>query len=140
MENEGDGAADSSEQGSVADMLGALLIELGHKVRQAGVEGVHILTDEEVEHDQVRWYRTGWVEHARATDPRRPEAAGHPDSEDFPAAQGRLIRFPDQVSEGPSVGQEPQPLPIVSAGDANVRELMPHRPRPRSVRERGDDG
>ncbi|MGW3656297.1 hypothetical protein ACWD6R_11555 [Streptomyces sp. NPDC005151] len=47
-----------------------------------------------------------------------------------------------QLSEGPSVGQEPQPqlLPIVSAGDANVRELMPHRPWLRPARERSEEG
>ncbi|MFF3750091.1 hypothetical protein ACFYYH_06455 [Streptomyces sp. NPDC002018] len=174
MANEENGGAGSGQQDRVAMLLGALLIELGQKVQRAGVESVHILTDEDIERDQVLWYRTGWDEHARAADPRRPGAAGHPDTEDFPVPPGRLIRFPDQPSGGippePPLpprargyeygqrpGQEhgqaqqghgqaqgppherPSPFSGGGAGDADVRDLMPHRPRPRRAREHGDE-
>lgn len=167
MHNEGGGADGSSQQDSVARMLGALLIELGHKVQQAGVDGVHILSDEEVERDRLRWYRTGWDEHALAADPHRAGAVGHPDTERLPVPPGRLIRFPDPTPDGtppdprtpsrppsstapptspsaspsPSPAASSQPLPIVGAGEANVRDLMPHRPRHRTrpARERGDE-
>lgn len=167
MHNEGGGANGSSQQDGVARLLGALLIELGHKVQQAGVEGVRILSDEEVERDRLRWYRTGWDEHAHAADPHRPGAVGHPDTERLPVPPGRLIRFPDPPPDGtppdPHAPSRPpsstatspspapsssassspssQPLPIVGAGEANVRDLMPHRPRHRTrpSRERGDE-
>ncbi|MFJ1746087.1 hypothetical protein ACIOJD_07560 [Streptomyces sp. NPDC088116] len=179
MDNEGGGADVSSQQDGVARLLGALLIELGHKVQQAGVDGVHILSDEEVERDRLRWYRTGWDEHAHAADPHRAGAVGHPDTEHLPVPPGRLIRFPDPPPDGtppaprtpprppssttpapsrsaspsPSPSPSPppspsapsatssQPLPIVGAGEANVRDLMPHRPRHRTrpARERGDE-
>ncbi|MFJ1550197.1 hypothetical protein [Streptomyces sp. NPDC088246] len=122
----------------MAKLLGALLIELGHKVQEAGIDRVRILTDEEVEEDQVRWYRRGWEEHARAADPQGPEASSHPSTGDFSVQQGRLIQFPAQPGEGEQ--PQPHPLPIVGAGDAAVRDLMPHRPRSRPSRERGDDG
>ncbi|QIQ04683.1 hypothetical protein [Streptomyces liangshanensis] len=189
MGNEGDGGV-PVPQDRVAMLLGDLLIELGQKVQQAGVDGVRILTDEEVIRDQVRWYRTGWAEHARAADPAQPTAAGHPDMEDLPVPSGRLLRFPDQSADDASADVEPMPpapgtpgapdtaarphstapthphphpesrhepearcepevlpasqaqrLPIVGAGEANVRNLMPHRPRHRrATRERGDEG
>ncbi|MFJ2646399.1 hypothetical protein ACIO1C_06685 [Streptomyces sp. NPDC087420] len=189
MGNDGDGGV-PVPQDRLAMLLGDLLIELGQKVQQAGVDGVRILTDEEVIRDQVRWYRTGWAEHARAAGQAQPSAAGHPDMEDFPVPAGRLLRFPDQSADtepatpapdppGPSrasetpeardglarphsplpgdpesppgpespLGPESPPasqaqrLPLVGAGDANVRNLMPHRPRHRrAARERGDEG
>ncbi|MFJ1597733.1 hypothetical protein [Streptomyces sp. NPDC088261] len=200
MGNDGDGGV-PVPQDRLAMLLGDLLIELGQKVQQAGVDGVRILTDEEIIRDQVRWYRTGWAEHARAAGQTQPAAAGHPDMEDFPVPSGRLLRFPDQSTDtepatpaadtpGPSRASErpeapgtagtpgtpgtpgapeerdglarphsplpgdpesppgpesppasqTQRLPLVGAGDANVRNLMPHRPRHRrTARERGDE-
>ncbi|MEV3872529.1 hypothetical protein [Streptomyces sp. NPDC049906] len=117
--------------------MSLLLAELSEKVRQAGVEGVRILTEDEVQRDQLLWFRSGWEEHVRATEPEwaglgphpedRPEGppTGVPGEEPSPAAgPGQLLRFPG----GP--GQRSvHPLPIVGAGDASVRDLMPHRPR-----------
>ncbi|WP_328911026.1 hypothetical protein OG230_16755 [Streptomyces sp. NBC_00234] len=142
MENEGGVVGDPAEEERMARLVGALLIELGHKVQKAGAAGIRILTDEEAERDQVLWYRRGWEEHAHAADPQRAGMAGHPDAEGRPEAEGRttpsgrLIQFPDQ----PDGDDSPQPLPIVGAGDATVRELMPHRPRGRPARGHGDDG
>jgi hypothetical protein len=102
--------------------VGELLIGLGEKVRAAGPEAVRILTEEELQRQQLNWFRAGWEEHARATDPDHPTAPSphpghdsgrHPDSEDFPAqapaqaqaqapikahaqAHARLLRFPER--------------------------------------------
>lgn len=100
----GDGA------GRVAGLVGDLLAVLAEKVRAAGPESVRVLTEEELQRHQLSWFRAGWDEHARATGeeelpdgPARREgparsgsdAAGHPDSEDFPVPPpARLLRFP----------------------------------------------
>ncbi|MFJ8022038.1 hypothetical protein [Streptomyces sp. NPDC096311] len=119
----------------MAYTVGGLLIELGEKIRRAGTEGVRILTDDEVQRDQLGWFRAGWTEHARATSPDRPDGPGpsngpgqHPDSEDFPVPPARLLRFPERQTEELR-------LPVVGAGESRIRDLMPHRPRLRRLRE-----
>lgn len=142
----------------VAYTVGGLLIELGEKIRRAGADGVRILTDDELQRDQLAWFRAGWTEHARATSQDQPEhpdrgPGQHPDSEGFPVPPARLLHFPDRQNHPdeprpryPEDAQEHrQPdelrLPIVGAGEARVRDLMPHRPRLRRGRNnkaRGD--
>ncbi|MEU6573316.1 hypothetical protein [Streptomyces sp. NPDC046805] len=126
----------------LTQLLGDLLIELGQKVRKAGPEAVRILTDEEVQRANLRWYRTGWEEHAQAIrpaaespDPAEPTAppgpSEHPADPDPLSAAGRLLDFPRPDTNAPT-----HPLPIVGAGDSRVRELMPHR---RRARENGGE-
>lgn len=62
-DDDGSGA----EQDGLAQLLGGLLIELGEKVRRAGLDGIRVLTDEELQHEQLRWFREGWEEHARVS-------------------------------------------------------------------------
>ncbi|SOD84961.1 hypothetical protein [Streptomyces sp. Ag109_G2-15] len=62
----------ASDADRIDQLLGALLIELGEKIRQAGAEGVRILTDEELQRSHLQWYRMGWEEHARAVRPYGP--------------------------------------------------------------------
>lgn len=150
-----DGDTEPVEQDRLARLLGDLLIELGEKVRRAGVDGVRVLTDDELQSEQLRWFQEGWEEQARAsrrvreqqerpgrrTDedvydqdehPPRYAPAGHPDDEQ-PVTPGRLLQFPQSPD-----GRGPHPLPIVGTGETRARDLMPHRPRSRS-RGRGDD-
>jgi hypothetical protein len=98
-------------------------------VREAGPDGVRILTDEEVQRANVSWYRTGWEEHSRAVrpsmEPTAPCAPGHPADLESLSAAGRLLRFP----QSPVDPAASHPLPIVGAGEAKIRELMPHRRR-----------
>ncbi|NGO44899.1 hypothetical protein [Streptomyces ureilyticus] len=111
----------------VSRLVGELLIGLGEKVRAAGPEGVRVLTDEELQRQQLNWFRAGWHEHARATEPpdseahtgadARPEPGPttrtddgvrrqHPDSEHFPPPPARLLHFPERPPEGlPDDGQ-----------------------------------
>ncbi|MFI7320512.1 hypothetical protein [Streptomyces venezuelae] len=119
----------------LAYLVGGLLIELGSKIQEAGVDGVRILTEEEAQQSQLRWFQEGWAEHARATEHARtaddgPGAgspaghAGHAD-EEAPAA-GSLLRFPSSAPRGT------HPLPIVGTDEARgTRDLMAHRPRRR---------
>lgn len=160
-EEEADGPATAPDPDAVAYTVGGLLIELGEKIRRAGTEGVRILTDEEVQRDQLAWFRAGWSEHARATSPDRPdgpEPSGgpgqHPDSEGFPVSPARLLRFPEpqpadhdhqderrsRYAEGPQEHHKTDELrlPVVGAGESRIRDLMPHRPRLRRLRE--DEG
>ncbi|MEV0255234.1 hypothetical protein AB0H82_13380 [Streptomyces sp. NPDC050732] len=55
----------------LAFLVGGLLIELGSKIQEAGIDGVRILTEEEAQQTQLRWFREGWTEHARATEHAR---------------------------------------------------------------------
>ncbi|NWF26938.1 hypothetical protein HW130_11765 [Streptomyces sp. PKU-EA00015] len=142
MGNTGGGEDDTAR---VARLVGDLLIGLGEKVRAAGPEGVRILTDEELQRDQLNWFRAGWNEHAIASaegtgqeraggnDGERfapaPEAhRPHPDNDDFLLPAARLLRFPESGRAG-AAGDGSYPLPIVGAGEARVRDLMPHRRR-----------
>ena len=107
----GGGRGDEAER--VSRLLGELLIGLGEKVRAAGPEGVRVLTEEELQRQQLNWFRAGWHEHARASE--RPSSGTHtdvhpesgpnsrtddgvrcrhPDSEHFPLPPPRLLRFP----------------------------------------------
>ncbi|GAA0578266.1 hypothetical protein [Streptomyces crystallinus] len=147
---DGDGSA--AEQDALAQLLGGLLIELGEKVRRAGLDGVRVLTDAELQSEQLRWFREGWEEHARVLGgppagrgedgrgrplegegyPGGGDAAGHPEAGQ-PPAPGRLLRFPQSPD-----GRPAHPLPIVGTGETRGRDLMPHRPRGRQ-RGRGTD-
>ncbi|WP_033322077.1 hypothetical protein [Streptomyces yerevanensis] len=122
MGNPGGGSrGDEAER--VSRLVGELLIGLGEKLRAAGPEGVRVLTEEELQRQQLNWFRAGWHEHARATQPQSsgahteaPPGSGpnsctddgdrrqHPDSEHFPLPPARLLRFPerppDDVYEG----------------------------------------
>ncbi|MEU5685148.1 hypothetical protein DEJ48_20310 [Streptomyces venezuelae] len=126
----------------LAYLVGGLLIELGSKIQEAGVDGVRILTEEEAQQSQLRWFQEGWAEHARASEHARtaddgPGAgspaghAGHADEEprsmgSAPASSGRLLRFPSDAPRGT------HPLPIVGTDEARgTRDLMAHRPRRR---------
>ncbi|WP_409239716.1 hypothetical protein [Streptomyces sp. PA5.6] len=120
----------------LAYLVGGLLIELGSKIQEAGVDGVRILTEEEAQQSQLRWFQEGWAEHARATEHARtaddgPGAgspaghAGHADEEP-PPSTGSLLRFPSNAPRGA------HPLPIVGTDEARgTRDLMAHRPRRR---------
>lgn len=160
-------AADEPATAPDPDAVGGLLIELGEKIRRAGTEGVRILTDDEVQRDQLAWFRAGWTEHARATSPDRsdgdrpdgPEPSNgpgqHPDSEGFPVPPARLLRFPERQpedhdhqderrsrsTEGPQEHHKTEELrlPVVGAGESRIRDLMPHRPRLRRLREGEDE-
>ncbi|MEV6547752.1 hypothetical protein AB0M57_03470 [Streptomyces sp. NPDC051597] len=157
-----DGDGSGGEQDALAEVLGGLLIELGEKVRRAGLDGVRVLTDQELQHEQLRWFREGWEEHARVgrgapaegraarrgeDGPRPPveedachggdgerDAAGHPEAGQ-PPPSGRLLRFPQTPD-----GRLGHPLPIVGTGEARGRDLMPHRPRGRQRGRPADDG
>ncbi|WAL96493.1 hypothetical protein [Streptomyces sp. Je 1-369] len=130
----------------LAYLVGGLLIELGSKIQEAGVDGVRILTEEEAQMTQLRWFQEGWAEHARATEHARtaddgPGAgspaghAGHADEQ--PPSTGastgasspssaRLLRFPTDAPRGT------HPLPIVGTDEVRgTRDLMAHRPRRR---------
>ncbi|WHM37923.1 hypothetical protein [Streptomyces sp. BPTC-684] len=153
-----DGDGSGAEQDGLAQVLGGLLIELGEKVRQAGLDGVRVLTDDELQREQLRWFREGWEEHARVgrravesgpagDGPQRAgpeadayagrdggrEAAGHPEAGQ-PPAPGRLLQFPQSPD-----GRAGHPLPIVGTGEARGRDLMPHRPRGRARGRAADD-
>ncbi|MGP9019961.1 hypothetical protein ACT1U9_16380 [Streptomyces sp. BR1] len=152
-----DSDTEPAEQDRLARLLGGLLIELGEKVRRAGVDGVHVLTDDELQSEQLRWFQEGWEEQARASrrvreqpdrpgeartgddvydqdeDPPRYAPAGHPDDEQ-PVTPGRLLQFPQSPD-----GRAPHPLPIVGTGETRGKDLMPHRPRSRSRGRAGDD-
>ncbi|MFC5151842.1 hypothetical protein [Streptomyces amakusaensis] len=97
-----------------------------------------------MQRDQLLWFRSGWEEHGRAMEPERPDPGTHPadhpgdhpgddpdggpDKDPPPGnGPGRLLRFPSGAGQRPT-----HPLPIVGAGDASVRDLMPHRPRART--------
>ncbi|MFJ1605582.1 hypothetical protein ACIOHS_19750 [Streptomyces sp. NPDC088253] len=146
----------------MAYTVGGLLIELGEKIRRAGTDGVRILTDEEVQRDQLAWFRAGWTEHARAMSPDRPDGpepsngpGQHPDSEGFPVPPARLLHFPERqpehhdhqderhsrYAEGPQEHHKTEELrlPVVGAGESRIRDLMPHRPRLRRLREGEDE-
>ncbi|MFI6644300.1 hypothetical protein [Streptomyces sp. NPDC050504] len=123
------------EQRQHALIMSDLLGELAEKVRLAGVEGVRILTDEEFQRLQLDWYSTGWEEHARAVEGESVGVGEHPDTEGPQPRAGRVLCFPEQPSDGPPA----LPLPVVGAGDAGVRELMPHRLRGRSRKGRGEE-
>ncbi|MFF2504161.1 hypothetical protein ACFVTY_12410 [Streptomyces sp. NPDC058067] len=138
---------EAAQQADVSDLLGGLLIELGRKVQEAGVDGVCILTADELDEGRLDWFRAGWDEHARATDSpadmrERPGAADHPPTEPPIPAPGRLLRFPGREEESGEVlrpaGTDSHSLrlPLVGAGDANVQDLMPHRLRPTRGRSR----
>ncbi|MEU8958767.1 hypothetical protein AB0C93_31265 [Streptomyces sp. NPDC048518] len=137
-----EGETDATEE--LAFLVGGLLIELGTKIREAGVDGVRILTEEEAQQSQLRWFREGWAEHARATetagtadharatDHESAAAVGpasHAEAEPQSASPGssaRLFHFPS----GPPRGAHP--LPIVGRDEARgTRDLMAHRPRRR---------
>ncbi|MFF1601747.1 hypothetical protein ACFVYV_30270 [Streptomyces mirabilis] len=166
-EEEADGPAAAPDPDAVAYTVGGLLIELGEKIRRAGTEGVRILTDDEMQRDQLAWFRAGWTEHARATSPDRsdgdrpdgPEPSNgpgqHPDSEGFPVPPARLLRFPERQpedhdhqderrsrsTEGPQEHHKTEELrlPVVGTGESRIRDLMPHRPRLRRLREGEDE-
>ncbi|WP_371653557.1 MULTISPECIES: hypothetical protein [unclassified Streptomyces] len=159
-DDDGSGA----EQDGLAQLLGGLLIELGEKVRRAGLDGIRVLTDEELQHEQLRWFREGWEEHARvsrraaAAEPagdwggdgtqrtgRPPEGDAYPggdggrDAAGHPEAgqtpaPGRLLQFPQSPD-----GRPAHPLPIVGTGEARGKDLMPHRPRGRQRGRAADD-
>ncbi|WP_327354613.1 hypothetical protein [Streptomyces sp. NBC_01304] len=126
------------ESDELAYVVGELLIELGTKIQRAGVTGVRIVTEDEAQETQLRWFREGWDEHARAADPERSGPPGHPDVEspappeppESPA--GRLLQFRTPGTH---------PLPLVGTDNARARErdrdLMPHRPRRRRDDEPG---
>ncbi|GAB2957738.1 hypothetical protein GCM10023080_016650 [Streptomyces pseudoechinosporeus] len=117
----GGGRGDEAER--VSRLLGELLIGLGEKVRAAGPEGVRVLTEEELQRQQLNWFRAGWHEHARATQPQGPDAhtesapdpradavrRRHPDSEHFPLPPARLLRFPERPPGGPPDGRPEGP-------------------------------
>ncbi|MFG2023600.1 hypothetical protein [Streptomyces sp. NPDC048825] len=105
----GGGRGDEAER--VSRLVGELLIGLGEKVRAAGPEGVRVLTEEELQRQQLNWFRDGWHEHARATEPPGADAPSaltdsdsgaddgrrrHPDSEHFPLPPTRLLHFPER--------------------------------------------
>ncbi|WP_338698669.1 hypothetical protein V2W30_21010 [Streptomyces sp. Q6] len=130
------GTGDSSDTGATdgaARLTGELLVELGRKIAEFGERAVRIVTVDEMEREQVVWFRLGWEEHAR-------HAAGEPPA---PPAQNavpaRLLTFPERA---PDLVEEPRhdryddavepgtggPAPLPTVPDANVRDLMPHRP------------
>ena len=114
-------------------IAGELLVELGRKIAEYGEQAVRIVTVDELEREQLAWYRAGWEERGRLAP--GDQESGEP---------ARLLKFPDR--EAPSSDDVPErhdrdedpsashPLPLVGASDANVRELMPHRPKERGRR------
>lgn len=151
-----DGEAPSTDAERVTRLLGGLLIALGEKVREAGPEGVRILTDDEVQRANLQWYRTGWQEHARAVrPPREPEPpghaaadptvrpgpsgpggpatpAGHPADPDPLSAMGRLLDFPGRTAPAAGHGDER------ARAEPRHRHDEPGRGRYERVRERGE--
>ncbi|MFF3643073.1 hypothetical protein [Streptomyces sp. NPDC002564] len=125
-----DAEGETNTPDELALLVGGLLIELGSKIRQAGIDGVRILTEEEAQQTQLRWFREGWDEHARAAEhARAPDSeptapAGHTEVDQPP---GRLFQFP---AVPPPRGAHP--LPIVGTDEVRgTRDLMSHRPRRR---------
>ncbi|NGO07640.1 hypothetical protein G5C60_08230 [Streptomyces sp. HC44] len=88
MTAKGDKGNPGDEAERVSRLVGELLIGLGEKVRAAGPEGVRVLTEEELQRQQLNWFRAGWQEHARATEPPRSDA---------PPA--RLLHFPERPQD-----------------------------------------
>ncbi|MFF4015330.1 hypothetical protein [Streptomyces sp. NPDC001843] len=147
------GEAPSAEADRVTGLLGGLLIALGEKVREAGPEGVRILTDEEVQRANLQWYRTGWEEHARAVRPSgEPEPPGqvaaaqsgppgprdpttpaeHPADPDPLSAMSRLLDFCDRT--GPATGHGDER----ARAESRHRYDEPGRGRHERARERGE--
>jgi hypothetical protein len=124
MGNPGGGSrGDEAER--VSGLVGELLIGLGEKLRAVGPEGVRVLTEEELQRQQLNWFRAGWHEHARATQPQssgahteappesdpnsRTDDGGrrqHPDSEHFPLPPARLLRFPERPPDAGCDGHD----------------------------------
>ncbi len=63
----GEGHACTPEE--LAFLLGGLLVELGTKIQEAGVEGVRIITEAEAQQTHLHWFREGWTQHAQSTNP-----------------------------------------------------------------------
>ncbi|MEV5606806.1 hypothetical protein [Streptomyces sp. NPDC052225] len=113
----------------VARLTGELLVELGRKIAEFGERAVRIVTVDEMEREQVVWFRLGWEEHARhaagdAPPPPRPAQSAVP---------ARLLAFPERA---PGLVEEPRHDRYDAADpgavppttpDANVRDLMRHR-------------
>ncbi|MGW2746966.1 hypothetical protein [Streptomyces sp. NPDC001450] len=103
----------ASDADRIDQLLGTLLIELGEKVRQAGIENVRILTDEELQRSHLQWYRMGWEEHARAVRPYgHSPSAGSP-----PASRPGGAASPDCSSTEPRPSEHPaDPDPLTEVG------------------------
>ncbi|MGI5196186.1 hypothetical protein ACQEVY_21450 [Streptomyces sp. CA-288835] len=115
----GDGRGDEAER--VSRLVGELLIGLGEKLRAAGPEGVRVLTEDELQRQQLNWFRAGWHEHARATAPSGSEAntGAHTDAR-------------PEVNTGAHTEARPEPGPN-SRTDDDVRRQHPdseHFPPP----------
>ena len=116
----------ASDPDRIDQLLGALLIELGEKVRQAGAEGVRILTDEELQRSHLQWYRMGWEEHARAVRPYgpprsvappAPRPGGAPSAGSPPASRSGSTAPPDRSSTEPRPSEHPaDPDPLTEVG------------------------
>ncbi|MFE1308568.1 hypothetical protein [Streptomyces sp. NPDC058755] len=100
----------ASDADRIDQLLGALLIELGEKVRQAGIEGVRILTDEELQRSHLQWYRMGWEEHTRAVRPSgAPSSTG---SRPAPRTAGAPLADPaSDASRRPPEASRPSEHP-----------------------------
>ncbi|MEC4016413.1 hypothetical protein [Streptomyces sp. H27-D2] len=109
-----------------ASVLAELLLALSEKVREAGVDDVHIFTTQELEDRDLGWLRTGWDERSRTDG--RPSGIRVPlrPVPDAPAAS--------DTSDSSEGATRSHPLPIVGAeGTGVLRDLMPHRLRGRRV-------
>ncbi|WP_353943382.1 hypothetical protein ABII15_18205 [Streptomyces sp. HUAS MG91] len=104
----------------VARLTGELLVELGRKIAEFGERAIRIVTVDEMEREQVVWFRLGWEEHARlsAGDPALPASAS--------PAPAKLLTFPERAP-GPAEHDRHDrcdgPHPSVDPGS-------PHRPAP----------
>ncbi|PSM41543.1 hypothetical protein C6Y14_19840 [Streptomyces dioscori] len=81
--------ADAERVADVVETVGELLDVLAEKVRVAGPDGVRVLTEEELQRQQLSWFRAGWQEHARASGQEHVA-----DPADRPPA--RLLPFPER--------------------------------------------
>ncbi|MFD0503078.1 hypothetical protein ACFQ0G_09535 [Streptomyces chiangmaiensis] len=124
-----------ADEGRLSHLLGGLLIELGRKVQRAGIEGVRILSAEEVDAIRLNWFRMGWEERARADDPaavhraagtatarEQPHPVSHPADTDtrYAVTPMRLVPFlqhtRDPVPEPRAPGKSAaRPQPAVRA-------------------------
>lgn len=112
-------------------LAGELVAELGRKIAELGPAAVRIVTAEEAERERLDWFRLGWQEHERSVSGENGEVRPDPPVRDRRLRLAERERSRGEGEHDRAPDDDDHPLPIVGAADAEVRELMPHRFRPR---------
>lgn len=134
MGNPGGGRGDEAEH--VSRLVGELLVRLGEMVREAGPEAVRILTEEELQRQQLNWFRAGWAEHARATTgPEHPDRPPTP-----PKGSDRLSAGSDRLATGSDRPPTGSDRPTSGSGRPPTRSGRPSAGSGRASVRPGSDG